>query len=53
MGIVGARARLLVQARDGLKVVIHHVRGRHAENVESARKAAPEIGNQHLDTRRR
>src|SRR6266851_1596986 len=53
MGIVGTRARLLVEARDGLEVVIHHVRRRHAENVESARKAASEIGNQHLDTRRR
>src|ERR1700730_9588571 len=53
MGIVGARARLLVEARDGLEVVIHHVRRRRAKSVESARKAASEIGDQHLDTHRR
>ena len=53
MRVVGARPRLLVQARHRLEVVVHHVGRRVTEDVERALQPAAEIGHQHLDPRGR
>ena len=47
--VVGARAGLLVQARHGFQVVVHHVRRGAAEDVDGDVQAAAEVGHQGFD----
>ena len=49
MSIIRARARLFVQARNRLEVVVHHVGRSFGEDIERALEAPPKIGDQHLD----
>jgi Ca2+:H+ antiporter len=49
MQVLGTRPGLLVKARRGFKVVVHHVGQRLAENFERHVDAAPEVGHQHFD----
>ena len=51
--VIGARAGLFVQARDGFEVVVHHVRRRGFQDLQRAVVTAAEIGHQHLDLRAR
>jgi hypothetical protein len=51
IAIVGSRARLPVQVRHGLEIVIHHIRRRGAEDVERALDTATEIRDENLDLR--
>ena len=50
-GVVGARARLLVQPRHGLQVVVHHVGRRRVQDVERPIHAAAKVRRQDLDAR--
>jgi hypothetical protein len=47
--VVGAGARLLVEARHGFHVVVHDVGRRGGEDVERDLDAAAEVGHQHFD----
>ena len=49
VGVVGTRAGLLVEARHGFEVVVHHVRRGLVEDVEGHVHAAAEVGHQHFD----
>ncbi|MPM65451.1 hypothetical protein SDC9_112347 [bioreactor metagenome] len=51
--VVRARTRFLVKARDGLEVVVHHVRRRGLEDLERAVIAATEIRHEDFDLRQR
>ena len=51
MRVIRARARLLVEPRHGLEVVVHHVRRRLAQDGERAVEPAAEVRHQHLDLR--
>jgi lipoic acid synthetase len=54
MPIVAARARLLVEARHGFEVVVHHVWRRRGEDLERALEilgaATPDVMNHNLET---
>ena len=50
--VVAARARLAVEARHGLEVVVHDVGRRGVEDLERALEAPAEVGDEDLDARR-
>src|SRR5262245_50982584 len=51
MAVVATRARLTIEPRHRLEVVVHHVGRSRRENLERALEATAKIGDQDLDCR--